>query len=198
MFTGLVQDKATVKSIDKREGLWRLSIQTGLDLSRVDMGASIACNGCCLTVIDKTDTVFDVEVSLETLDKTNIGAWEEGSAVNLEPSLKVGDELGGHLVTGHVDALAELVELTEEGESWKLVFKVPQNLKQFVAPKGSICLDGISLTVNSVDDDLFSVNIIPHTWNVTNLSSVKVGQSVNMEIDLIARYMARMMDVMNA
>jgi riboflavin synthase len=198
MFTGLVQDKATVKSIDKREGLWRLSIQTGLDLSRVDMGASIACNGCCLTVIDKTDTAFDVEVSLETLDKTNIGAWEEGSAVNLEPSLKVGDELGGHLVTGHVDALAELVELTEEGESWKLVFKVPQNLKQFVAPKGSICLDGISLTVNSVDDDLFSVNIIPHTWNVTNLSSVKVGQSVNMEIDLIARYMARMMDVMNA
>ena len=195
MFTGLVRDKAHVKSIDKKDGLWRLSIETGLDMTAVDIGASIACNGCCLTAVAKSDNSFDVEVSLETLDKTNIGQWENGTFVNVEPSLKVGDELGGHLVTGHVDALAELIELNEAGDSWKLVFKVPQNLKHFIAPKGSVCLNGVSLTVNGVQDDCFDVNIIPHTWTVTNLSSVQVGDKVNMEVDLIARYMARMMDV---
>ena len=193
MFTGLIQDIGRVRSIDK-DGDWRIVIETGLDLSSVEVGASICCSGCCLTVVEKDADSFAADVSAESLFKTGIGKWQDGTPVNLEPSLKLGDELGGHIVSGHVDGQAELIEIKEDGDSFRLKLKVPQELAAFIAPKGSIALDGISLTVNEVEGDVFGVNIIPHTWVHTSLSSKKEGDYLNVEIDMLARYVARQLE----
>ena len=193
MFTGIIQDIGRIASIDKQAG-WRVRIETNLDLSATPEGASIACNGCCLTVVEKTRGSFSVDVSGETLSKTTIGQWEEGTAINLEPALKMGDELGGHIVSGHVDGLAIVESTTPDGESRRLKIKAPQELARFIAPKGSVNLDGVSLTVNEVEGDIFGVNIIPHTWEKTTLSHKKPGDKLNIEIDMLARYVARMME----
>ncbi|MEZ5813691.1 MAG: riboflavin synthase [Alphaproteobacteria bacterium] len=190
MFTGLVQDVGRVRSIDK-EGDWRIVIQAGLDLSAVRIGASIACCGCCLTVVEKGADWFSVDVSAESLFKTGIGKWQEGTPVNIEPSLKLGDELGGHLVFGHVDGRAELLEIKEDGDSFRLQIKAPEELAGFIAPKGSVALEGVSLTVNAVEGAVFGVNIIPHTWAHTSFSFLKEGDYLNIEIDMLARYVAR-------
>jgi len=192
MFTGLIQDIGTIKAIEK-SGDWRIVISTNFDMAAIPMGASICCGGCCLTVIEKTANTFTVEVSNESLNKTNLKNWEQGTRINLEPSLRLGDELGGHLVYGHVDTLAELTSITKDANSYRLKIKPPQDLMQYIASKGSITLDGISLTVNEVDADTFGVNIIPHTWDHTTLSDRAEGDELNIEIDMLARYVARMM-----
>ncbi len=193
MFTGLIQDIGIIREITK-DGDWRIVIKTGMDMGALSMGASIACGGCCLTVMEKTADSFAVEVSAESLAKTNIGAWVEGRRVNLEPSLKMGDELGGHFVFGHVDGLAELSDIRKEGGSHRLTIKSPAALMSYIASKGSIALDGISLTVNEVGADSFGVNIIPHSWAHTTLSDRVVGDKMNIEIDMLARYVARQME----
>ncbi|MCB1721129.1 MAG: riboflavin synthase [Rhodospirillales bacterium] len=194
MFTGLIQDVGTVRSIDKN-GDWRIVIETGLDLEAALVGASIACNGCCLTVVEKGESWFAVEVSAESLSKTVIKNWQEGARVNLEPSLKLGDELGGHIVSGHVDGVVTLVSVESEGDSQRLKIRALKDLARFIAPKGSVALDGVSLTVNEVEGNVFGVNIIPHTWDHTNLSDKRVGDTLNIEIDMLARYVARMLEV---
>ncbi|MEM9468718.1 MAG: riboflavin synthase [Pseudomonadota bacterium] len=198
MFTGIITDIGTIHSVDKTRGDIRFGIQTRFDLETVDIGASIACSGCCLTVVEKENDVFYVDVSAESISKTTIGSWREGTRINLERSLKVGDELGGHIVSGHVDGLAKLMSLQEEGDSWRLKFEVPQELSKFIASKGSVALDGISLTVNEVEGNQFGVNIIPHTWENTSLSDRCVGDYVHLEIDMLARYMARMMEAQSS
>ena len=191
MFTGIITDIGTVASVVNNGGDMRIGIYTSYDLDDVDIGASIACSGCCLTVVKKIDDIFMVDVSAETLSKTNIGSWNEGAKINLERALKMGDELGGHIVSGHVDGLATLKSITKEGDSHRLVFDVPKDLGSFIAPKGSVSLDGISLTVNEVDGTTFGVNIIPHTWENTTLGQIKEGDSIHIEIDMLARYVAR-------
>jgi riboflavin synthase len=193
MFTGLVKDVGEVVALEKADGHVALFIRTALDLSGTETGASISCSGCCLTATDIQDDRFRVVVSNESLSKTNIGAWEVGTKVNLEPSLKAGDELGGHLVSGHVDGLAVVTEIKPDGDSYRLALEVPEALAKFIAPKGSVTLDGISLTVNNVQGSRFDVNIIPHTWQVTNLSGYGAGGRLNMEVDIIARYVARLL-----
>ena len=193
MFTGIIKDIGTVMSVDTSAGDTRIVIQTGFDLSSIEIGASICCSGCCLTVVEKTEDTFSVDVSAETLSKTNLGEWKEGSKVNLELSLKMGDELGGHIVSGHVDGLAKVVDITPEGDSHRIRFDVPDHLKHFMASKGSVALDGISLTVNEVEDHIFGINVIPHTWTATTLGQVETGDSVNIEVDMMARYVARML-----
>lgn len=193
MFTGIITAQGTITSVDKTRGDARFVIDTPWDMAPVPMGASIACSGCCLTVVEKTASSFTVDVSEESLSKTSLRQWGEGTKINLESSLKFGDELGGHLVSGHVDGLATLVGITPEGDSHRLKIRVPQSLKQFIAPKGSVALDGISLTVNEVEDDVFGVNIIPHTWVVTTLGQRKVGDVLNLEVDMLARYVARIL-----
>jgi len=184
----------TVHSVEKDRGDVRYIIETDMDLSAVAIGASVSHAGCCLTIVEKNGTYYAVDVSAETLSKTNLGAWVPGTKINLEPSLKVGDELGGHIVSGHVDGLATLVSITPEGDSHRLVIATPKDLAKFIAPKGSVALDGISLTVNEVDGHHFGVNIIPHTWEVTTLGQCKQGDTLNIEIDLMARYAARLME----
>lgn len=198
MFTGIITDIGTVETLDRTGGDVRLGIETAFDLDTVDLGASIACSGCCLTVVDKKDAVFFVDVSAESISKTTIGAWDVGTRLNLERALKVGDELGGHIVSGHVDGLATLMSIKQEGDSWRLTFDVPQGMAKFIAPKGSVTLDGISLTVNEVEGSTFGVNIIPHTWNQTTLNDRVESDSVHLEIDMLARYMARMMDMQSS
>ncbi len=193
MFTGIITDVGTVTRVDDTRGDKRFEITTNWDMTDVPMGASIACSGCCLTVIAKTKNSFSVDVSAESLSKTNLGSWVEGTKINLESSLKFGDELGGHLVSGHVDGLATLLSITPDGDSFRLKIRAPQDLKQFIAPKGSIALNGISLTVNEVEDDVFGINIIPHTWDVTTMGQSKAGDAINMEIDMLARYVARIL-----
>lgn len=193
MFTGIITDVGTVTRVDDTRGDKRFEITTVWDMTDVPMGASIACSGCCLTVIAKTKNSFSVDVSAESLSKTNLGSWVEGTKINLESSLKFGDELGGHLVSGHVDGLATLVSITPDGDSFRLKIRAPQDLKHFIAPKGSIALNGISLTVNEVEDDVFGINIIPHTWEVTTMGQSKAGDTINMEIDMLARYVARIL-----
>lgn len=194
MFTGIITDIGRVRSIEKN-GDWRIVIETQMDLSATPMGASICCSGCCLTVVDMGNDWFAVDVSAESLSKTVIESWEQGSAINLEPSLKMGDEMGGHIVSGHVDGTAELISIKEEGDSYRLKIKAPKALAGFIAPKGSVALDGISLTINEVEGETFGVNIIPHTWAHTTLSERKAGDMLNIEIDMMARYVARMLDV---
>jgi riboflavin synthase len=194
MFTGIITDSGTITKIDASRGDKRFWIQTSYDLDKIAIGASIACAGCCLTVVEKNNDQFAVDVSAETLSKTNLGQWEEGTRINLEQSLKMGDELGGHIVSGHVDGLARLERITPDGDSHRLTFSVPQEFAKFIAPKGSIALDGISLTVNEVDGNRFGVNIIPHTWDVTTMGDRKPGDTLHFEIDMLARYVARMVD----
>jgi riboflavin synthase len=193
MFTGIVTDLGKVRSIEKR-GDTRITIETAYDMSRIDMGASIACSGPCLTVVDKGPGWFAVEASAETLARTTIGTWRQGTRVNLERPMRVGDELGGHIVSGHVDGVARVVDTRAEGDSVRFEFAAPAALKKYIAQKGSIALDGVSLTVNEVDGARFGVNIIPHTRQVTTFGSLKKGDQVNLEIDTIARYVARLLE----
>jgi riboflavin synthase len=194
MFTGIVTDVGKVRHIEKR-GDTHLVIATAYDVSEIDMGASIACPGACMTVVDKgnaKDRWFAVTVSAESLSKTTMGEWKVGDPVNLERPMRVGDELGGHIVTGHVDGIAEIVGMKPEGESTRVMLQAPVALARFIAPKGSIALDGVSLTVNEVDGTRFGVNIIPHTSKVTTFGRQKPGAKVNLEVDLMARYVARL------
>ena len=198
MFTGIVSDIGTIERVQS-DGDTRVRIATSYDPDTIDLGASIACSGVCLTVIDKgtADTHwFDVQVSGETIARTARDQWVEGRRLNLERAMKLGDELGGHIVTGHVDGIAEVIGICPEGESHRIGFAVPAALAPFIAPKGSITIDGVSLTVNTVEDhgDVthFSVNLIPHTQAVTTLGALAQGQMVNIEIDVLARYLQRM------
>jgi len=191
MFTGIITDIGTVRAIAKA-GDTRFEITTTYDLAGVDMGASIACNGCCLTVIAKGPDWFAIQASGETLSKTTLGQWNKGTRINLERALKLGDELGGHIVSGHVDGIGQIVAITPDGESRRFRIRVPLALARFIAPKGSVAIDGTSLTVNEVDGPDFGVNIIPHTQAVTTWGEMKVGQAVNIEIDMLARYVARL------
>ena len=196
MFTGIVTDIGEVLEVERRGDL-RARIGTGYDVGSIDIGASIACDGVCLTVIATgTDPRgwFDVEISAETVDKTNIGraAWTPGKRLNLERALRVGDELGGHIVSGHVDGVAELTELRDEGDSTRMTFRAPEALARFIAPKGSVALNGTSLTVNEVAGTGFGVNIIPHTKTATTWGAAAAGDAINLEIDTLARYVARL------
>ena len=195
MFTGIVTDIGTVRAMERRGDL-RARLGTRYAAKGIDMGASIACDGCCLTVVDRgTDADghwFDVDVSAESLAKTALGDWAEGARVNLERSLRVGDEMGGHIVSGHVDGVAEIVSIRPEGASVRYVFEAPADLARFVAPKGSVALNGTSLTVNEVDGARFGVNLIPHTQSVTTWGTAREGQRVNLEVDMLARYVARL------
>lgn len=199
MFTGIITDLGHVQNVELR-GDMRARISCRYDMASVDIGASIACDGICLTVISKGSDWFDVDISAETLSKTNIGAngWQHGHRVNLERALKVGDELGGHIVSGHVDGLAVVDEMHDEGDSLRVTFSAPKNLARFIAPKGSVTLNGTSLTVNEVDGCSFGINFIPHTRTVTNWGSVAVGDPVNLEIDTLARYVARLTEFGNS
>jgi len=191
MFTGIVTDVGRVRAVRDTNRDRRFEIETGFDLSTVDIGASIAHAGCCLTVVEKGEGWFAVEVSGETLAMSTLGDWKEGRRVNLERAARVGDELGGHIVSGHVDGVGEVLSVTEEGGSHRVRIRAPKPLHRFIAPKGSITIEGVSLTVNEVADDVFGVNLIPHTWEVTTLGELKPGGRVNLEIDMLARYLAR-------
>ena len=196
MFTGIVTDIGEIVSVDPggKEGDRRFVIATKHDMAPIAIGASIACSGCCLTVIEKEAGRFAVEVSAESLAKTHLGDWQVGSRLNLELSLKLGDELGGHLVYGHVDGVGRIAAMTPEGGSVRFVFEAPPELARFVAAKGSIAIDGISLTVNEVEGNRFGVNVISHTQAVTTLGQARVGQRVNLEVDMLARYVARLLE----
>ena len=191
MFTGIVTDVGRVRAVRDTNRDRRFEIETRFDLSTVDIGASISHAGCCLTVVEKADGWFAVEVSGETLSLTTLSDWEEGRPVNLERAARVGDELGGHIVSGHVDGVGEVIAIESEGGSHRVQVRAPRPLHRFIAPKGSITVEGVSLTVNAVEDDVFGVNLIPHTWDVTTLGTLKVGGRVNLEIDMLARYLAR-------
>jgi riboflavin synthase len=191
MFTGIVTDVGRVRAVRDTNRDRRFEIDTAFDLSTIDLGASVAHAGCCLTVVEKGEGWFAVEVSGETLAVTTLGDWREGRRVNLERAARVGDELGGHIVSGHVDGVGEVLSVAEEGGSHRVRIRVPRPLHRFIAPKGSITVEGVSLTVNEVEDDVFGVNLIPHTWEVTTLGELKPGARVNLEIDMLARYLAR-------
>ena len=195
MFTGIITALGTVRAITPLGGGadMRLVIATPWpDIADVALGASIACSGCCLTAVELDADCFAVDASAETLSRTTLGNWKIGTRVNLERSLKVGDELGGHIVSGHVDGLADVISATPENGSVRWRFRVPRDLARFIAEKGSIAIDGVSLTVNDVTDDTFGVNIIPHTASVTGFGTLKPGDKVNIEIDMLARYVARL------
>ncbi|GGL76057.1 riboflavin synthase [Wenxinia marina] len=198
MFTGIITDMGEVLAVEMRGDL-RARIGTSYDVSTIEIGASIACDGVCLTVValgEEPRAWFDVDISAETVSKTNIGrnGWPVGKRVNLERALRVGDELGGHIVSGHVDGVAELVEMHDEGDSMRMSLKAPEGLAKFIAPKGSIALNGTSLTVNEVDGARFGVNVIPHTREVTTWGQAAVGDAINLEVDTMARYVARLGD----
>jgi riboflavin synthase len=195
MFTGIVSDIGTIDRVEAR-GDTRIVVTTAYDTASVDLGASIACSGVCLTVVDKAPGWFAVDVSGETIARTAPGQWVEGRRLNLERAMRLGDELGGHIVTGHVDGIADVTAVRHEGDSLRIEVSVPRAIAPFVATKGSITIDGVSLTVNAVDDDAdvtrFGVNIIPHTQAMTTLGTLVAGQQVNIEIDVLARYLQRM------
>jgi riboflavin synthase len=192
MFTGIITDVGTVTKLEQ-EGDLRARIQTRYDTSGIDMGASIASDGVCLTVVGLGDDWYEVQISAETVSKTNLGKhWTEGRRVNLERALKVGDELGGHIVSGHVDGVAEIIEMKDEGDSTRVTLRAPKELARFIAQKGSVALNGTSLTVNDVDGCNFGINFIPHTKEVTTWGDARVGDLVNLEIDTLARYVARL------
>ena len=196
MFTGIISDVGTIESVETR-GDTRLVVRTAYDTATVDLGASIACSGVCLTVVDKGPGWFAVDVSGETVSRTARDRWGQGRPLNLERAMKLGEELGGHIVTGHVDGVAEVVGVCADGDSKRIGFSVPAALAPFIAPKGSITVDGVSLTVNQVEDQAdgathFSINLIPHTQAVTTLGALEAGQAVNIEIDVLARYLQRM------
>ena len=195
MFTGIITDIGYVRETELRGDLW-VRIGTRYETSGIDIGASIACDGVCLTVIELGADWFDVQISAESVSKTNIGTtnWSVGRRLNLERALKVGDELGGHIVSGHVDGVAEIIAMHEEGESTRVTLRAPENLAKFIAPKGSVALNGTSLTVNEVTRTDFGINFIPHTKTATTWGDAKVGDAVNLEIDTLARYVARLQD----
>ena len=191
MFTGIITAIGRVEAItDKGDRLLRISCDW--DCAAIDIGASIACSGICLTVIDRQDHWFEVAASAETMAVTTLGDWQQGDTLNLERALRLGDELGGHIVSGHVDGIAEITAITEDGDSTRVEFKVAKDLARFIAPKGSAALNGTSLTVNEVGDESFGVNFIPHTKTVTTWDDMAVGDLVNLEIDTLARYVARL------
>jgi riboflavin synthase len=199
MFTGIITDIGTITSVDQRGDL-RLVISCHYNMEDVAIGASIACSGVCLTVVDKGEGYFAVDASAETISRTARGLWQSGVRLNLERALKVGDELGGHIVTGHVDGVGEIVESDRVGDSWKVVVEAPAALAPYIAAKGSITVDGISLTVNEIADQSsgmarFTLNVIPHTAQMTTLDTLAVGRQVNLEIDVLARYLKRMEDL---
>lgn len=196
MFTGIVTDIGQVLALEQRGDLWA-RIGTRYDVAGIDIGASIACEGVCLTVValgSAPQNWFDVQISAETVSATNLSGWAVGKRLNLERALKVGDELGGHIVSGHVDGVAEVVRLRPEGESLRVTFRAPHALAGFIASKGSVCLNGTSLTVNEVEGTDFGINFIPHTQKVTTWNEVAVGQAVNLEIDTLARYVKRLQE----
>jgi len=199
MFTGIITDIGQLRAIEQR-GDTRLVLTTSYPVEKIDIGASIACSGACLTVVDKGRDAdgaawFAVDASAETLARTNLGSWRAGTKINLERALRIGDELGGHIVSGHVDALATVKDVHPEGDSLRFTFEVPTGFERFIASKGSVALDGVSLTVNGVSKNRFDVNIIPHTQQATTLGALVVGAHVNLEIDTVARYVARLVQV---
>ncbi len=191
MFTGIVTDVGRVRKVEPTARDRRYEIETSWETGGIDLGASISHAGCCLTVTEKGPGWFAVEVSGETLSKTTLGTWKAGDRVNLERAAKLGDELGGHIVSGHVDGLGRVVSITPVGGSHRIDVEAPAPLHRFIAPKGSITVDGVSLTVNAVEGRTFGLNIIPHTWEATTLGGLKPGDAVNLEIDMLARYLAR-------
>ena len=196
MFTGIVTDLGEVLEVERRGDL-RARMATGYDVAGIEIGASVCCDGVCLTVValgTEPRGWFEVDISAETVGKTNLGLWAPGRRINLERSLRVGDELGGHIVSGHVDGVAEIVSVTPEGDSLRFRFAAPQALARFIAPKGSVALNGTSLTVNEVEGAEFGVNIIPHTREVTTWGTAATGDPVNLEIDTLARYVARLQE----
>lgn len=194
MFTGIVTDLGMVRRVIRGQGQeTRFEISTSYPTAEIPLGASIAHNGVCLTIVETGPDWYAVEVSAETISKTTLGEWAEGTKVNLERALKVGDELGGHIVSGHVDGVARVLAITPENQSLRFTFEAPADLAPFVAPKGSVALDGVSLTVNEVDGRRFGINVIPHTQAVTTFGLLREGSSVNMEIDMLARYVARLL-----
>lgn len=191
MFTGIVTDIGRVRGVRETNRDRRYEIDTAWDTATIDLGASISHSGCCLTVVEKGEGWFAVEVSAETLSHTTLGDWGEGAPVNLERAARLGDEMGGHIVSGHVDGVGEVLSVEAEGGSHRIRIRAPRPLHRLIAPKGSIALEGVSLTVNAVEDDVFGLNIIPHTFEVTTLGGLKAGSRVNLEIDMLARYLAR-------
>ncbi len=191
MFTGIVTDIGRVRKVEQTTRDRRYEIETAWDTAGIDLGASISHAGCCLTVTETGPGWFAVEVSGETLSKTTLGGWREGDPVNLERAAKLGDELGGHIVSGHVDGLGRVVSVTPQGGSHRIDIEAPAPLHRYIAAKGSITVDGASLTVNAIEGRTFGVNIIPHTWEATTLGRLKAGDAVNLEIDMLARYLAR-------
>ncbi|HZG09799.1 MAG TPA: riboflavin synthase [Allosphingosinicella sp.] len=198
MFTGIITDVGQVRAIEQR-GDMRLTIATSFDMTNVDLGASIACSGVCLTVVDKGPGWFAVDVSAETLSRTAPGIWKEGAALNLERALRLGDELGGHIVTGHIDGVGEVESVADIGGSTRVTIIAPQAVEAYIATKGSVALDGVSLTVNDVEPISegvrFAVNIIPHTAAQTSFADLAAGRKINIEIDVLARYIGRMMEL---
>lgn len=194
MFTGIITDVGSIAAL-QQDGDLRARITTGYDTSRIDMGASIASDGVCLTVVDLGPDWYEVQISAETVSKTNLDGWIEGQRINLERALKVGDELGGHIVSGHVDGVAEVVAIVVEGDSTRVTLRAPKELARFIAPKGSVALNGTSLTVNEVADCDFGINFIPHTKEVTTWGDVTLGDRINLEIDTLARYVARLAEM---
>ena len=191
MFTGIITAIGQIEELKDTGDRW-LKITTPWACDKIDLGASIACSGVCLTVIERADNWFAVEVSAESLSRTTIGGWQKGSQINLERALRLGDELGGHIVSGHVDGLASIEAIIPIGDSHKLDIRVPEDLSKFIAEKGSVTLDGVSLTVNEVEGSCFAVNVIDHTWTHTTLGHVTIGQQLNLEIDMLARYVSRL------
>lgn len=195
MFTGIITDIGTVTEAEQRGDL-RLRVRCGYDMATIDLGASIACSGVCLTVVDKGDDWFAVDISAESVSRTAQGQWNSGARLNLERSLKLGDEMGGHIVTGHIDGIGKIITTEPVGGSSELTISAPDELASYIAPKGSITLNGVSLTVNMVSDTedgcQFTINLIPHTAEVTTFDGVEAGQPINIEIDILARYLARM------
>jgi riboflavin synthase len=194
MFTGIITDVGRVRTIRDTNRDRRFEIETVYDTATIDIGASISHAGCCLTVVDKGPGWFAVEVSAETLAASTLDEWAEGRSVNLERAVRAGDELGGHIVSGHVDGVGEVLSVEAEGGSHRVRIRAPRPLHRYVAPKGSITVEGVSLTVNDVEDDVFGVNLIPHTFEVTTLGGLRPGARVNLEIDMLARYLARWQD----
>ena len=201
MFTGIITDIGRIRAVTKTgthadggegEGR-RFEVETAFDVNDIDIGGSIAHAGACMTVVDKADNWYAIEVSAESLSKTTLGDWAVGDRVNLERAMRLGDELGGHMVGGHVDGVGEVTGRENDGDSVRFSFRAPDVLAKYLAPKGSITIDGVSLTVNEVNDAEFGVNVIPHTQEVTTIGALQVGDKVNLEIDMLARYVARLL-----
>ena len=192
MFTGIITDIGVVIALKKAQDA-RMTIRTSYKISSIAFGASIACSGACMTVVEKGEDSFTIEVSAESLSRTTLGQWKIGTEINLERSLAVGDELGGHIVSGHVDGVAVVREIAESGDTHKLTLEVPPSFSKYIAEKGSITLDGVALTVNGVEGNCFWVTLIPHTWQYTTMKYLKPGEKMNFEIDMLARYVERML-----